>query len=42
MKGLLNVLEVARSHKLQRIFWPSSIAAFGPSTSRASARRRRR
>lgn len=34
MKGLLNVLEVARSHKLQRIFWPSSIAAFGPSTPR--------
>jgi nucleoside-diphosphate-sugar epimerase len=32
MKGLLSVLEVARSHKLQRIFWPSSIAAFGPST----------
>ena len=34
MKGLLNVLEVARSHKLERIFWPSSIAAFGPSTPR--------
>jgi nucleoside-diphosphate-sugar epimerase len=34
MKGLLNVLEIARSHKLQRIFWPSSIAAFGPSTPR--------
>jgi nucleoside-diphosphate-sugar epimerase len=34
MKGLLNVLEVARSHKLQRIFWPSSIAAFGPGTPR--------
>lgn len=32
MKGLLNVLEIARSHKLQRVFWPSSIAAFGPST----------
>jgi nucleoside-diphosphate-sugar epimerase len=32
MTGLLNVLEVARSHKLERIFWPSSIAAFGPST----------
>jgi nucleoside-diphosphate-sugar epimerase len=32
MKGLLNVLEVARSHKLERIFWPSSIAAFGPHT----------
>jgi nucleoside-diphosphate-sugar epimerase len=34
MKGLLNVLELARSHGLQRIFWPSSIAAFGPSTPR--------
>ena len=32
MKGLLGVLEVARSHKLERIFWPSSIAAFGPGT----------
>ena len=32
MKGLLNVLEVARSHQLERIFWPSSIAAFGPGT----------
>lgn len=34
MKGLLNVLELARSHKLQRVFWPSSIAAFGPATPR--------
>lgn len=34
MKGLLNVLELARSHKLHRIFWPSSIAAFGPTTPR--------
>jgi nucleoside-diphosphate-sugar epimerase len=34
MKGLLNVLEIARSHKLERVFWPSSIAAFGPSTPR--------
>ena len=32
MKGLLNVLELARSEKLARIFWPSSIAAFGPCT----------
>ncbi len=32
MKGLLNVLELARSEKLERIFWPSSIAAFGPCT----------
>jgi nucleoside-diphosphate-sugar epimerase len=34
MKGLLNVLELARSHKLERLFWPSSIAAFGPTTPR--------
>ncbi len=34
MKGLLNVLELARTHKLARVFWPSSIAAFGPSTPR--------
>ena len=34
MKGLLNVLEIARTQQLQRVFWPSSIAAFGPSTPR--------
>ena len=32
MKGLLNVLELARHEKLDKVFWPSSIAAFGPST----------
>jgi nucleoside-diphosphate-sugar epimerase len=34
MRSLLNVLEVARECRLQRVFWPSSIAAFGPSTPR--------
>jgi len=32
MGGLLNVLELARTARLQRVFWPSSIAAFGPGT----------
>jgi nucleoside-diphosphate-sugar epimerase len=32
MNGLLNVLELARHARLDRVFWPSSIAAFGPST----------
>lgn len=32
MGSLKNVLDIARDHKLERIFWPSSIAAFGPTT----------
>jgi len=32
MTGLLNVLEVARSTQVEKVFWPSSIAAFGPTT----------
>jgi len=32
MNGLLNVLEAARHYKLDKVFWPSSIAAFGPTT----------
>jgi len=32
MKSLLGVLEIARTHRLDRVFWPSSIAAFGPTT----------
>ena len=30
MGGLLNVLEVAREHSIEKVFWPSSIAVFGP------------
>lgn len=30
MNGLLNVLELAREGRVGRVFWPSSIAAFGP------------
>ncbi|WXG43867.1 MAG: NAD-dependent epimerase/dehydratase family protein [Promethearchaeati archaeon SRVP18_Atabeyarchaeia-1] len=34
MNSLINVLEVGRKHGVERIVWPSSIAAFGPSTPR--------
>jgi nucleoside-diphosphate-sugar epimerase len=34
MDGLYNVLEVARECKLVRVFWPSSIAVFGPEAPR--------
>jgi nucleoside-diphosphate-sugar epimerase len=34
MESLLNVLEVSRQFKLDKIIWPSSIAAFGPTTPR--------
>lgn len=32
MQTLLNTLEVAREENLAKIFWPSSIAVFGPSS----------
>jgi nucleoside-diphosphate-sugar epimerase len=32
MQGLLNVLDIAREEKLSKVFWPSSIAVFGPSS----------
>jgi nucleoside-diphosphate-sugar epimerase len=31
MEGLLNILEIAKETKI-KLFWPSSIAAFGPTT----------
>jgi len=34
MNGLYNVLEIAREYGLLRIFWPSSIAVFGPEAPR--------
>lgn len=34
MESLLNVLELARELNLHKIFWPSSIAVFGPTTPR--------
>jgi nucleoside-diphosphate-sugar epimerase len=32
MQGLLNVLELAREEKLHKVYWPSSIAVFGPTS----------
>jgi nucleoside-diphosphate-sugar epimerase len=32
MQSLLNVLDIAREEKLHKVYWPSSIAVFGPSS----------
>lgn len=32
IEGLINVLDAAVEYKVSRVYWPSSIAAFGPST----------
>jgi len=36
MNGLYNVLEVARERSMGRVFWPSSIAVFGPGATRVN------
>ena len=32
MQSLLNVLDIAREENLQKVYWPSSIAVFGPTS----------
>ena len=32
MQGLLNVLDIAREEQIKKIYWPSSIAVFGPTS----------
>jgi len=32
MNGLKNILDLAVEYKIEKLFWPSSIAAFGPTT----------
>ena len=38
MQSLLNVLDIAREEKLTKVYWPSSIAVFGPSSPKSYAR----
>ena len=32
MQGLLNVLDIAREESIHKVYWPSSIAVFGPTS----------
>jgi nucleoside-diphosphate-sugar epimerase len=32
MQGLLNVLDIAKEEKMHKVYWPSSIAVFGPTS----------
>lgn len=32
MQGLLNVLDIAKEENIKKVFWPSSIAVFGPTS----------
>lgn len=36
MQGLLHVLELAREYKIEKVFWPSSIAVFGPNSPKSN------
>lgn len=36
MEGLINVLDAVRDLKVRKLFWPSSIAVFGPTTPRVN------
>ena len=40
MQGLLNVLDIAREEKLHKVYWPSSIAVFGPTSPRENCPQR--
>lgn len=37
MQGLKNILDVAKQAKVKRVFWPSSVAVFGPDAPRKNA-----
>ncbi len=37
MNSLLNVLDIAKDKQIEKVFWPSSIAVFGPSSPKKDA-----
>ncbi|TSJ36592.1 NAD-dependent epimerase/dehydratase family protein [Mucilaginibacter corticis] len=42
VQSLMSVLQIARDHKLDKIFWPSSIAIFGPTSAKHNCRQHAR
>ncbi len=40
MNSLFNILNLARDKKIEKIFWPSSIAVFGPTTPKVNTAQR--
>ncbi len=36
MNGLFNILDLAKAGKVEKVFWPSSIAIFGPTTPKSN------
>jgi nucleoside-diphosphate-sugar epimerase len=42
MQSLLSVLEIAKEQQLDKIFWPSSIAVFGPGSAKYNCRQHAR
>ena len=40
MDSLINVLEIAKEKNLDKIYWPSSIAVFGPTTPKINTRQK--
>lgn len=42
VQSLMSVLQIARDHKLDKVFWPSSIAIFGPGSAKYNCRQHAR